>query len=131
MTSKSEPDHILVVDDYSAHRNALSFSLSKAGFKVSAAADAARALKLADNEHFDLVITDYYMPDYSGSDFIKKLRENEKYANTPTILLTARADELNLDRLRDDLSVLVVAKPCSTKHLVEMVTKCLALAHEA
>ena len=124
----SQPEHILVVDDYSPHRNAVAFSLTKAGFRVSAAASPIKALTLAEHEDFDLVITDYYMPDYAGSDLVKKLRENDQYAGTPVILLTARADELNVEQLRDELSVLVVPKPCSTKHLVEIVAKCLAMA---
>ncbi len=127
----SNSEHILVVDDYSAHRNAIAFALSQAGFRVAAAADAARALTLAQKDQFDLIITDYYMPDYSGTDLVKKLREEEKYAKTPIILLTARAGELNKQHLREDLSVFVVSKPCSTNHLVHIVTKCLAAARSA
>lgn len=127
-TMASQSEHVLVVDDYSAHRNAVAFSLSKAGFRVSVAASAVKALLLAEHEHFDLVVTDYYMPDYAGSDLVKKLREKDRYAQIPIILLTARAHELNVEQLRDELSVLVVPKPCPTKHLVELVSRCLAMA---
>ncbi len=128
---ESRTEHILVVDDYSAHRNAVAFGLTKAGFRVSAAASATKAMMLAEHEDFDLVITDYYMPDFTGSDLVKKLRENDKYVSIPIILLTGRTNELNVRQLRDDLSVLVVSKPCPTKHLAELVSKCLEMARSA
>ncbi len=123
-----QPEHVLVVDDYSAHRNAVAFTLKKAGYRVSAAASAVKALMLAEHEHFDLIITDYYMPGYAGSDLVKTLRGDDKYAGIPIILLTARANELNVEQLRNELSVLVVSKPCPSKHLVDLVEKCLAMA---
>ena len=127
----SQSEHILVVDDLSAHRNVVAFNLAKAGFRVTAAAHPARALASAHHEQFDLVITDYYMPDYSGTDFVRKLREIDSYVATPIIMLTARANELNLDHLRDELSVLVVPKPCSMTCLLDKVSKCLAIARSA
>jgi hypothetical protein len=46
-------------------------------------------------------------------------------------VLTARTEELNLDYLRDDLSVLVLSKSCTMKHLVQTATKCLAIVQAA
>lgn len=129
MTLQSE--RILVVDDQTSHRNVVAFNLANAGYKVSTAANAPNALTLAEHEHFDLIITDYYMPDYTGTDLIRGLRETDGYASTPIILLTARANELNLQQLRNDLSVLVVSKPCSMARLLDMVSKCLAIARTA
>ena len=125
---ESQSGHILVVDDEPTHRNVIAFSLTKAGFKVSAAASVTKALMLAEHSHFDLVITDYFIPDYTGTDLARKLREMDDYTNTPIILLTGRAEELNTQRVRNDLSVLVVSKPFSMANLMDMVSKCLALA---
>jgi len=55
----------------------------------------------------------------------------DDYTNTPIILLTGRAEELNTQRVRNDLSVLVVSKPFSMANLMDMVSKCLALARSA
>ena len=124
----SQPEHILVVDDLSTHRNVVAFNFSKAGFRVSTAACGAKALTLAAHEQFDLIITDYYMPDCTGTDLIRKLRETDDYANTPCILLTARANELNLEHLCNELLILVISKPFSMSRLLETVSKCLAMA---
>jgi DNA-binding response OmpR family regulator len=122
---KSEPEHILVVEDQPAHRNVLAFNLTQAGFRVTVAASPVKAFALAQHEQFDLIITDYYLPDYSGSDFVKLLRKTDNYVATPVVMLTGRAEELNVQALRDTLSVLVLSKPCSMARLLEIVSKCL------
>jgi CheY-like chemotaxis protein len=125
---KSEPKHVLVVEDQSAERNVVAFNLEKAGFKVTLAGDGVNALRLAQDGHFDLVITDYFMPYCTGAEFVAKLRAVDAYAGTPVIFLTGKAKELNLQYLRDDLGARVVSKPCSMVRLVEMVSEALAVA---
>jgi DNA-binding response OmpR family regulator len=126
-----QPQHVLILEDAPTYRSVVAYNLSQAGFRVTTAAEAGKALLLAEHEHFDLAIVDYYLPDYPGTDFIKQLRELEEYAHVPIIVLTARTEELNLDYLRNDLSVLVLSKSCTMKQLVETSTKCLALAQAA
>ncbi len=121
--------HILVLEDNPTHRNVVVFNLRKAGYSVSTPAESAKALLLARGQQFDLVIADYYLPDYPGTDFIRLLRRIDGYERTPVILLSGRSGELNVDRLRDELLVFVLSKPCSMAKLVDSVTKCLAIAH--
>lgn len=127
--TRSKPMHILVVEDNPAHANVLAFNLRKAGYCVATVAEAVGAVRLAVREHFDLIIVDYYLPDYLGTDFVKILRMIHSYSHTPVILLTARAEELNQKRVRDELLVLLMSKPCSMADLLATVSKCLALAH--
>jgi len=124
-----EPQHILVLEDDPTHRNVIAFNLTHAGFRVTTAAESAKALSLAQHDHFDLVITDYYLPDYPGTDFVKLLREFDGYEHVPAILLTGRAEELDQKRLRDELLILLLSKPCAMARLVDTVSKCLAIAH--
>lgn len=128
---ESQPQHILLLEDAPTYRSVVAFNLSQAGFKVTTAVEAGKALLLAQHEHFDLAIVDYYLPDYPGTDFIKQLRELDEYEHLPIIVLTARAEELNLDYLRNDLSVLVLSKTCTMKQLVHTVGKCLAIVRAA
>lgn len=126
MTMTSEPNRILVVEDQGALRHVLAFNLEKAGFEVTLAQDPTKALQLAEREQFDLVITDYCMPYYAGTDFVRKLRENEAYAQTPVVLWTAKAEELSSEHLRDECSVELVSKSSSMADLLEVVSGCLA-----
>jgi CheY-like chemotaxis protein len=125
-TVTSQRERILVVDDLPAHRRVVAFNLQKAGFRVETAESAAEALKLAEEKRFDLVITDYFMPELTGADLVRALRETDDYASTPVILLTARAPELNLAHLANSLSARVVSKSCSVARLVGMVASSLS-----
>lgn len=124
-----EAPHILVLEDNATQRRVVAFNLTQAGFKVTEVEKSREALKLAKDQHFDMVVTDYDLPDYLGTDFIKLLRENDSHRHVPVIMLTGKAEELNQRYLYDKLAVLLLAKPCSMAKLVETVSKFFAMAH--
>jgi CheY-like chemotaxis protein len=126
--SRTVPDcrHVLVLDDDPISQEMVEHVLSSVGLDVVTADRAVDAMVLARRRHFDLVITDYYLPDYPGTDFIRLLRACDEYRDVPVILLTGRADELDRQWLCDDLMVLLLAKGCSSQHLLTAVFKCLA-----
>jgi len=84
--------HLLVVDDDDRIRDLLKQYLSRAGFRVTTAADAAAARKLLEMLDFDLLILDVMMP---GEDGLSLTRWVRKRGATPVLILTARglADE--------------------------------------
>ncbi len=126
MVAAPKPKHVLVLEDDPTCVATLEFTLRSAGLKVSVATKAVDALVLARQRQFDLVISDYLLPDYPGTDFIRLLRKGGQYEDVPVILFTARADELDQQRLFEDLFVLILAKGCSSKCLLTAVFKCLA-----
>jgi two-component system, OmpR family, phosphate regulon response regulator OmpR len=84
--------HLLVVDDDDRIRDLLKQYLTRAGFRVTTASDAAAARKLLDLLDFDLLILDVMMP---GEDGLSLTRWVRKRGVTPVLILTARglADE--------------------------------------
>jgi two-component system phosphate regulon response regulator OmpR len=84
--------HLLVVDDDDRIRDLLKQYLSRAGFRVTTASDAAAARKLLEMLDFDLLILDVMMP---GEDGLSLTRWVRKRGATPVLILTARglADE--------------------------------------
>jgi len=126
-TSPSRP-HVLVLEDAPTYRQMVASRLAEAGFRVSAAAEAGRALSLAEHERLDLAIVDYYLPDYPGTELIKRLRATRRYRHLPIIVLTARDEELNLEYLRNRLSVVVLSKSCTMRRVLDAVSECLAIA---
>jgi DNA-binding response OmpR family regulator len=127
----SEPPHILLLEDDAKYRNVVMFNLTQAGFKVTLAAESTMAQTLAENNHFDLVIADYFLPDYPGTDFIRLLREDDDHRDVPVILLTGWGAKLDEKYLRNRLSVLLMSKSCSMAQLVDTVSKSLAIAQGA
>ncbi len=85
--------HILVVDDSDFFRHLLVPVLSAAGYRVSAAGDAAHALALRDaGEAFDAIISDIEMPEMNGLAFARAVRAEPSWANVPLIALSGRAN---------------------------------------
>ncbi len=80
---------ILIVDDEASVREMLGILMEKEGHAVSEAAGVVDARDLIDRDSFDLVLSDIRMPDGSGIDVLKAVRESDP--ETVTILLTAFA----------------------------------------
>jgi len=126
MVAVLETRHVLLLEDDPISQEFVEHALSSVGLRVTSSAKAVDALVLARQKHFDLVIADYHLPDYPGSDFVRLLRQSDYYRHVPVILFTGRADELDQKRLCDDLFLLVLSKGCSSVHLLTAVFKCLA-----
>lgn len=86
---------ILVIDDMATMRKIVSKTLKEFGFtEIQEAADGALGLNLLTTTErpFELIISDWNMPNLTGIELLKKVRENPVYTNTPFILLTAEAE---------------------------------------
>jgi two-component system phosphate regulon response regulator OmpR len=83
--------HLLVVDDDDRIRGLLKEYLSRAGFRVTGAADAAGARRMLNALDFDLLILDVMMPGEDGLSLTRAIRaETGPKALTPILMLTAR-----------------------------------------
>jgi two-component system phosphate regulon response regulator OmpR len=82
--------HLLVVDDDDRIRELLKEYLARAGFRVTAAADAASARRLLGVLDFDLLVFDVMMPGEDGFSLIRWVRGAAASRQTPVLMLTAR-----------------------------------------
>ena len=120
MTGKRE--NVLVVEDSLAVAKRLQISLERAGYFVDIARNGAQALTKAQRKHFDLVLTDEQMPVMSGHELCRKLREDERYANTPVIILTGGRSQLEANDLSEEMHVsAIVDKPFNPESIVRLV----------
>lgn len=84
----------LLFADYSASmRKVLGMHMKMNGFDVTACADGAEALAKAENERFDIIITDINLPNTSGIDIIKAVMQTPTNQLTPIIVLTTDNSE--------------------------------------
>jgi len=109
----------LVVDDSRAIREAMTSMLGSEGWIVDVAEDGARALQLARHVRYDLVVSDLEMPDLGGFELIAKLRQDERYHDTPVVIITSRANPEHRRRARDLGVRALVAKPITRRKLLE------------
>ena len=81
---------ILVVEDYPDTQEMLKLLLEGAGFNVLTAETGREALAAAANNHIDLVLTDFSLPDTSGPTVVRRLRQlSGRLQHVPIIMLTA------------------------------------------
>jgi len=101
MTRASEKK-ILVVDDEPDVRSFLVACIEDAGFSVESAVDGVDALEKIEANIPDLMTLDMVMPRRSGISLMRKLKENEKWAKIPVIVITAHAhDEFGKEDIKE------------------------------
>ena len=82
----------LIVDDYSTMRRVVKNQLHELGYaNVAEADDGSTALPQLQAGDVDFLITDWNMPGMHGLDLLKAVREHEKLAHLPVLMLTAEA----------------------------------------
>lgn len=124
----AQAKRVLVVEDDPVVADLVRFNLERAGIEVATACNGQHALELLDQQAFDLVVTDYQMPRMNGAELCRKLRGESRWCETPVVLLTAKALELDLAELREQLGVReVFSKPFSPRALTHTVQECLAV----
>ncbi len=112
---------ILVVEDEPPLVEVLRYNLEKEGYQVNVAEDGAQALHKVHEAPPDLVILDWMLPELSGIEVCRQLREDPDSRDIPVIMLTARGEEA--DRVKglasgaDDY----VVKPFSPAELLARV----------
>ncbi len=84
----------MVIDDSRAMRTILMQMLSEIGFDVSGAGDGKEALKLLEDckECPDVALVDWYMPEMSGLDFVKKVREQSDFDKLQLMMVTSESE---------------------------------------
>jgi CheY-like chemotaxis protein len=99
--------------------NIVELALKNAGFTVTTVANGRAAWGLLQEAQFDLVVTDHQMPEMTGGELCKRLRADEKYAQTPVIFITAKGLEMDLRRIKEEFGAqATLLKPFSLRRLV-------------
>lgn len=120
--------NILIIEDEAAIREMVNFTLSKAGFDLREASDAAEAEALMAEQLPDLILLDWMLPGMSGIELARRLKRDEYSRQVPIIMLTARSEEDDrvggLEAGADDY----VTKPFSPRELVARIKAVLRRA---
>ncbi len=113
--------HILLVDDEQSVRAALTLLLSLDEHTVVEAADGAEAFALFKAGHFDLVITDFEMPQMKGNELARRIRQIVR--SPPILMITAYPEQLgNTDNPVDA----ILNKPFQLEDLRRLMAELLA-----
>ena len=86
---------ILLAEDDAAMRRFLEITLQRLGYEVVSAEDGLAAMKIALSENFDAVVADAVMPNLTGHDLCRMLRQNSNYKTSPLIILSGLEQEIS------------------------------------
>jgi DNA-binding response OmpR family regulator len=89
---------VLAADDDEDILGLVAFRLERSGYTVIQARDGEEALALAVTELPDLAVLDVMMPKLDGFELTRRLRAEEATSRMPIILLTARAQDADVQR---------------------------------
>ena len=119
---------VLIADDDPDILALVTFKVKQAGYTLITATDGAAALAAARETTPDLVILDVSMPRMSGLDVCRELRADPATKKVPVLLLTARAQEADIEAGFDVGADDYVVKPFSPRELVARITAILGPA---
>src|SRR5260370_5943327 len=120
---------VLVVDDDPDVCDLVTYKLEQSGFDVRRASDGDAALREVAKKVPDLVLLDVMMPGVSGLEVLERWRSNETTAGMPVIMLTAKAQENDVERGFELGPQSYVIKPFSPRELVRRATAVLSRRH--
>jgi DNA-binding response OmpR family regulator len=104
---------ILIVEDDIPVAMMMTFLLARNGIETEAATTGRKALQMAADGHFDLITLDVDLPDFSGFEVCRRLKENP-FFQTPIVFVSGRPLEQDIQRGLELGAVDYIAKPFET-----------------
>jgi CheY-like chemotaxis protein len=89
---------ILVVEDHDDTLRSMKMLLNRLGYRVLVAENMTDALRIAEEQHFDILLSDIGLPDGNGLDLLKKIRVRR---NVPALALSGFGMDEDIDRSRE------------------------------
>jgi PAS domain S-box-containing protein len=119
------PATVLVCDNEEVLRTLVRAALGDRGYEIAEARDGDESLEIARRAKPDLIILDMLMPGRSGLEVLTELRRDPDFADTPVIVLTARAQASDREAALEAHADRFLAKPFSPRELAGIVDELL------
>jgi len=116
---------VLIVDDEANIVAALDYLLRRSGYEVSVAATGDEALRQVEAFAPDLVLLDVMMPQKSGYEVCRRIRERPEWAAVKIVMLSAKGREAEVSKGMSLGADLYVTKPFSNAELVARIRELL------
>ncbi|KAJ7550234.1 hypothetical protein O6H91_07G089700 [Diphasiastrum complanatum] len=129
--------HVLAVDDSIIDRKVIERLLKISSYKVTSVSSALRALEIlgieegnspstANSFQVNMIITDYCMPDMTGYDLLKKIKENTGLKEIPVVIMSSENVPTRIERCLEDGAEEFIIKPVQledVKRLSEHISR--------
>ena len=119
------PKKVLIVEDNELNMKLFHDLLGAQGYDTLQTRDGMEALSLAQQHQPDLIIMDIQLPEMSGLEVTKWIKEDENLSSIPVIAVTAFAMKGDEEKIRDGGCEAYIAKPISVNTFIDTVKKFL------
>ncbi|RUO26104.1 two-component system response regulator [Aliidiomarina minuta] len=122
----AEDLRVLLVDDSMTSRHYLARVLRSLGVEnISEAENGTDAIQHLESQQFDLIVTDYHMPVMNGQEFAETVRMQPGQEHVPILMVSARADELQLEQIEQSGVNALTDKPFEPETLRNLLARLL------
>jgi putative two-component system response regulator len=119
---KNNGRHVLIVDDEEAIQMVLNAGITRAGFECLVAGNSQDALRVLEDHHIDVVITDVNMPGMNGDELTKIVKEKH---DTDVIIMTGYVDDFTYEKAIETGASDFIEKPVGLQEMVVRLKRVL------
>jgi two-component system, chemotaxis family, chemotaxis protein CheY len=112
---------ILIVNDAPAVSTFIKLILKSEGYDSRIAVNGVEAVKMLEETHYDLIITDLNMPEMDGYELTRRTRQHEKYRFIPIIFLTGGDKSEIFSKAKESGSTAFITTPFEKEKLTKII----------
>ena len=113
---------VLLVDDSRLARNHIKRVLMNLGLeKITEAVDGKQAINIINDNMFDLVVTDYNMPEVDGRALSRYIRNESDQSHLPILMVTSESNEAHLENIEQDGVNALCDKPFEPQYVKQLL----------
>lgn len=118
---------VLVVDDSALARKMICRTLNKMGIeKITEAGDGSEAIPLIQTNRYDLILTDFNMPEVDGHELLRFIRTESNQNSVPVLMVTTEGDAGKLAAIQQDGVSAIMDKPFEPSEVKQLIEACLS-----
>ncbi|MBD3609771.1 MAG: response regulator [Gammaproteobacteria bacterium] len=118
---------VLIVDDSRMARKHIRRVLESMGIeKIEEADDGSAAIPMLQENYYDLVVTDYNMPEMDGDKLVEHIRKNSNQASVPVLMVTSEENDVRLAAARQSGVSALADKPFEPGNIRALITQLLS-----
>jgi two-component system chemotaxis response regulator CheY len=117
---------VLLVDDSALARKFIKRVLNNLGLqKITEAADGSEAINLLGENMYDLVVTDFNMPEVDGRELTRYIREKSQQSHIPILMVTSESNDTHLANIEQDGVNALCDKPFEPEYVKQILYRLL------
>ncbi len=119
--------HILLVDDSLSARKHITRILNSLGItNITEAVNGKEAIANLESDFFDLIVTDYNMPEMDGRELVDYVRNQSNQSSIPVLMVTSDSENSRLEGIKQSGISAICDKPFEPKTVISLIKKILS-----